>query len=189
MFILAANKFNPSPGISPSISITSVPCPSPVQNVCSTDIPSLTKPHSSEYILFATYFDIGIIRTLFSPSWLTDGYLWCLEYLQKRITDISDEILSDHNISSHHVKSLSISQINNLDDRNYYQYLKTNYLNEQITNNIIEKQYMMTNGFNSNKQPTSLLNTPFKYSSRKSAHQNLAKKDLDYFFILKQDRK
>ncbi|CAF4030104.1 unnamed protein product, partial [Rotaria sp. Silwood1] len=42
---------------------------------------SRTTQRSSELLLLATYFDIGILRTLFSPSWLTDGYLWCLEYL------------------------------------------------------------------------------------------------------------
>jgi len=184
MFILAADKCPTVPGISSSASTVSIPCSPQVQNVCSTDTHSLLKVYSSEYILFASYFDIGIIRTLFSPSWLTDGYLWCLEYIHKRLIDISDEILSDNNILSHHFKSLSISQLNNLNEENFYKYLKRIYINEQITNNIIEKQYIMTTIFNSIKQRSILLNIPFKYSSGKSSP-----KKSDYFFIQKRGRK
>jgi hypothetical protein len=116
IFILAADK---SHIISSSISRSSTPCSPEVPNICS-------KGHSSDYLLLATYFDIGIIRTLFSPSWLTDGYLWCLEYLHKRISDISDEILSNNHISSHHLKSFSISQLNNLPDQIYSPHLILN---------------------------------------------------------------
>jgi hypothetical protein len=124
MFILAADK---SCRISSSISTSSTACSPQVPNICST----VSKGYSSDNLLLATYFDIGIIRTLFSPSWLTDGYLWCLEYLHKRIMNISNEILSANHISSHYLKSFSISKLNNLSD-------------SQITNNIIEKQYRMT---------------------------------------------
>jgi hypothetical protein len=176
MFILAADKFHTIPDISSSASTSSISCFQQVQNTCSN---SLLKVYSSEYILFASYFDIGIIRTLFSPSWLIDGYLWCLEYIHKRLIDISDEILSDNHILSNHFKSLTISQLNNLNEENFYKYFKKIYFNEQITNNIIEKQYIMTTIFNSNKQRSILLNIPFKYSSKKS----------DYFFIQKRGRK
>ncbi|CAF3459223.1 unnamed protein product [Rotaria sp. Silwood1] len=120
-----------------------------------------TKPristHSSELLLLATYFDIRILRTLFNPSWLTDSYLWCLEYLHKRIIDISDEILSD---------TLMID---------YDEYLKNIYFNEQVTNDIIEQQCMMVgigdiSASTSIKQPAHLLNVPFKYFAEKSPY-------------------
>jgi hypothetical protein len=146
-----------------------------------------TSPRSSELLLLATYFDIAILRTLFSPSWLTDGYLWCLEYLQKRTIDISDEILSDSlttgvipkNILR--FKSLSIPQINLLNEQNYYKYLKNNLYNEQLTNDIIEQQSMMTTTTsNAVKQSTTLLNIPMKYFSGKTSCNN--------FYIKKREK-
>ena len=180
--------FRTIPGTSSSMSTISIPCTPQVQTTYSIDIPSLTKSYSSEDLLLATYFDIGIIRTLFSPSWLTDGYIWCLEYLQKRMINISDEILSDINISSQHFKSLSITQLNS-NNQNYSKHLKKNYLNEQLTNNIIEKQYMMTTISNSIQQPTTLLNIPLRYSPRKNSDKDLPEKNADYFFIQKREKK
>ncbi|CAF0812442.1 unnamed protein product, partial [Didymodactylos carnosus] len=122
--------------------------------------------YSSDMILLASYFDIGILRTLFSPSWLTDGYLWCLEYLHKRIIDISDELLSDTTLSLLRIKSLSIPQINIKDEQEYYDYMKSQYFNEQITNDIVEQQCMMTTipntTMSTSKHPQTLLNVPFK---------------------------
>jgi len=43
----------------------------------------------------ATFFDIAVMRCLFSPKWHTEGYLWALEYLSYRVTEISDFILSE----------------------------------------------------------------------------------------------
>ncbi|CAF4763200.1 unnamed protein product [Rotaria sp. Silwood1] len=132
-----------------------------------------TKPristHSSELLLLATYFDIRILRTLFNPSWLTDSYLWCLEYLHKRIIDISDEILSD---------TLMID---------YDEYLKNIYFNEQVTNDIIEQQCMMVgigdiSASTSIKQPTHLLNVPFKYFAEKSSYTDKHSQKYDNFY-------
>ena len=53
-------------------------------------VPDPSSKKSSQSSL-ATYFDIAIIRTLFSPSWSIDGYLWCLEYLLQRLTSISHQ--------------------------------------------------------------------------------------------------
>jgi hypothetical protein len=87
--------------------------------------------------------------------------------------DISDKILSDAlttgilPINILRFKSLSIPQINIINEQNYSKYLKKNYFNEQITNDIIEQQSMMTTTSHSIKQPTTLLNIPFNYSSGK----------------------
>ncbi|CAF0814753.1 unnamed protein product [Rotaria sordida] len=155
----------------------------------STDIGSSSKAHTSEFLLLATYFDIGIIRTLFSSSWLTDGYLWCLEYLHKRMINISDEILSNAlttGILPIHIlrfNSLSMPQINTLNKYNYYKYLENNYFNEQITHNIIEQQCMTTTISNSIKQSTKLLNIPFQYFSEKfSFNKKDNQKDNNNFY-------
>ncbi|CAF0895311.1 unnamed protein product [Rotaria sp. Silwood1] len=161
--------------------------------------PSITMPksrttqRSSELLLLATYFDIGILRTLFSPSWLTDGYLWCLEYLHKRIIDISDEILSDALMSGTlpinilRFKSLSIPQLNLGSEQDYYEYLKNLYFNEQVTNDIIEQQCMMAgtgdiSATTSIKQPATLLNVPFKYFAGKSPYNGKHSQKYDNFY-------
>lgn len=137
------------PGVSSSsVSISSIP---QARHSSSFD---------SEHLLYATYFDIGIIRTLFSPLWLTDGYIWCLEYLHKRLGDILDM-----NIYPGHLKSLSILHLN-----------ERNYFNEQITNKIFEKQTMMI----SFKQQPLLLNKTYKNFSRKNS---------EFFFLQKKEKK
>ncbi|CAF4726018.1 unnamed protein product, partial [Rotaria socialis] len=152
-----------------------------------------TSPRSSELLLLATYFDIGILRTLFSPSWLTDGYLWCLEYLHKRIIDIADEILSDALMSGTlpinilRFKSLSIPQLNLSNEHDYYEYLKNVYFNEQVTNDIIEQQCMMAGtgdvaASSSIKQPATLLNVPFKYFAGKSPYHGKHSQKYDNFY-------
>ncbi|CAF0992403.1 unnamed protein product [Rotaria sordida] len=152
-----------------------------------------TSQRSSELLLLATYFDIGILRTLFSPSWLTDGYLWCLEYLHKRIIDISDEILSDAlmngtlPINILRFKSLSIPQLNLSNEQDYYEYLKNIYFNEQVTNDIIEQQCMMAGTGDmatstSTKQPATLLNVPFKYFAGKSPYNGKHSQKYDNFY-------
>jgi len=152
-----------------------------------------TSARSSELLLLATYFDIGILRTLFSPSWLTDGYLWCLEYLHKRIIDISDEILSDAlatgtlPINILRFKSLSIPQLNLTNEQDYYEYLKNIYFNEQVTNDIIEQQCMMAGtgditASTSVKQPANLLNVPFKYFAGKSPYSGKHSQKYDNFY-------
>ncbi|CAF0857757.1 unnamed protein product [Adineta steineri] len=173
-----ADHFNMMCGIASRLSTTSASPPSrqpsDTSNNCSVSTPPISKIQTSEYLLLATYFDVGIIRTLFSPSWLTDGYLWCLEYLYKRIVDISDKILSDALINGIlpvnilRFKSLSIPQMNIANKENYYIYLKKSHFNEQVTNDIIEQQSTMMMTPNLIKQPTTLLNIPFKYSYGKS---------------------
>ena len=160
----------------------------------STLVPkSRPSTRSSELLLLATYFDIAILRTLFSPSWLTDGYLWCLEYLHKRIIDISDEILSDALVSGTlpinilRFKSLSIPQLNLANEQDYYEYLKNIYFNEQVTNDIIEQQCMMAGtgegaGSTSIKQPATLLNVPFKYFAGKSPYTGKHSQKYDNFY-------
>ncbi len=152
-----------------------------------------TSQRSSELLLLATYFDIGILRTLFSPSWLTDGYLWCLEYLHKRIIDISDEILSDAlmngtlPINILRFKSLSIPQLNLGNEQDYYEYLKNIYFNEQVTNDIIEQQCMMAGTVDiatstSVKHPATLLNVPFKYFAGKGPYSGKHSQKYDNFY-------
>ncbi|CAF1313295.1 unnamed protein product [Rotaria sp. Silwood1] len=138
--------------------------PTNIPYICSNYLTSTTRHHSvlttkpcistrsSELLLLATYFDIRILHTLFNPSWLTDSYLWCLEYLHKRIIDISDEILSDTLMNGT---------------------LPINILRFKITNDIIEQQCMMVgigdiSASTSIKQPTHLLNVPFKYFAEKT---------------------
>ncbi|CAF4414152.1 unnamed protein product [Rotaria socialis] len=150
--------------------------PPNISNADVNNIISSPKTRSPEYLLFATYFDIGIIRTLFNPSWLTDGYLWCLEYLNKRMINISDEMLSDSltngilPINNLRIKSLSMPQINTINENNFFSYLKQNYLNEQTTHNIIEQQSMTTSPPNSINKPTKLLNVQCKFSSEKISY-------------------
>lgn len=131
-----------------------------------------SKEHKSQYLLLATYFDVGIIRTLFSPSWVTDGYLWCLEYLNKRMNVISDEILSDAlttgklPINILRVKSLSMPQIKVINEYNYSMYVRKSYYNERITHDIIREQGITSNLSNStrlkNKLTKSQFNAPFE---------------------------
>ncbi|UJR20708.1 hypothetical protein I4U23_023829 [Adineta vaga] len=143
-----------------------------MSDLSSSKSPDTLQPKTlaSEYLLLATYFDVGIIRTLFSPLWLTDGYLWCLEYLYKRLVEISDKILSDAltigmlPINILRFKSLSIPQINIINEQNFDKYLKKNYVNEQVTNDIIEHQSTMTITPKSTKPEHILLNVPFEYS-------------------------
>lgn len=95
----------------------------------------------------ATHFDIGVLRALFSPAWLTDGYLWCLEYLHQRLVDLSDQILSTALVNGVlpvdllRWRSLSMPNVNALDEHNYLDYMKTRYVNEQRTTVIIERQH------------------------------------------------
>ena len=159
----------------------------------SVHTPKTRTSRSSELLLLATYFDIGILRTLFSPSWLTDGYLWCLEYLHKRMIDISDEILSDALVSGTlpinllRFKSLSIPQLHLATDQDYYEYLKNIYFNEQVTNDIIEQQCMMVGtgevaASSAVKPPATLLNVPFKYFAGKSPYTGKHSQKYDNFY-------
>ncbi|CAF2600562.1 unnamed protein product [Rotaria sp. Silwood2] len=186
-------------GMPTSVSTPSIPlhfpCSQQLPNISytsSTDTHSSTKAHTSELLLLATYFDIGIIRTLFIPSWLTDGYLWCLEYLHKRMINISDEILSDAlttgilPINILRCKSLSMPQLKILNKYNYYKYLENNYFNEQITQNIVEQQCMTTTTSNSIKQSSKLLNIPFQYFSDKFSYDK--KYNRKYNFYKKKSR-
>ena len=184
----------------PPIDLPSVPLRSTVRKDSASAIrrqslatPKTRPPHSSELLLLATYFDIGILRTLFSPSWLTDGYLWCLEYLHKRMIDISDEILSDALVSGTlpmnilRFKSLSIPQLSLCSEQDYYEYLKNIYFNEQVTNDIIEQQCMMVGTGDlataaSVKQPATLLNVPFKYFAGKSPYTGKHSQKYDNFY-------
>ena len=135
-----------------------------------------SKGRSSNLILLATYFDIGIVRILFNPSWLTDGYLWCLEYIHQRLVDISDRVLSTAlttGILPHHflrMKSLSMPHLNHIDE-----ILKCQYLNEETTNEIIEQQYSVMkkdhrSSIHSRKQPKRSFTLPTKYFTRKNVH-------------------
>ncbi|CAF3896352.1 unnamed protein product [Rotaria sp. Silwood1] len=142
--------------------------PTNIPYICSNYLTSTTRHHSvlttkpcistrsSELLLLATYFDIRILHTLFNPSWLTDSYLWCLEYLHKRIIDISDEILSDTLMNGT---------------------LPINILRFKITNDIIEQQCMMVgigdiSASTSIKQPTHLLNKKLKKHKVQSVYIN-----------------
>ncbi|CAF3964235.1 unnamed protein product, partial [Rotaria sp. Silwood2] len=196
---IIADMPNAISGMPTSVSTPSIPlhfpCSQQLPNISytsSTDTHSSTKAHTSELLLLATYFDIGIIRTLFIPSWLTDGYLWCLEYLHKRMINISDEILSDAlttgilPINILRCKSLSMPQLKILNKYNYYKYLENNYFNEQITQNIVEQQCMTTTTSNSIKQSSKLLNIPFQYFSDKFSYGK--KYNRKYNFYKKKSR-
>jgi hypothetical protein len=113
--------------------------------------------HASTVALTASYFDIGIFRILFSPSWSTDGYLWCLEYLHQRLIDISDQVLSvamatgTSPIDLLRMKSLSMPQIHRT-----YEYLAKTYLNERITNTVIEQEYRLSRTQTNKNVPNSV---------------------------------
>ena len=131
-------------------------------------------------LLLATYFDIGALRVLFRPSWLTNGYIWCLEYLHKRTTEISDEILS-HALANESLtmsvlrfRSLSIPQMNDHHEKIPYEYLMSNYINEQVTDDIVHRQYRMVGKDYSTvsaavPQPFALLNVPRQSAGEKYA--------------------
>lgn len=116
---------------------------------------NLNKNRAEQTSLPATLFDVGVLRALFSPSWSTDGYLWSLEYLQQRLIDISDEILSSalqRSTSPSNLlrfKSLSMTGIHRIDDE---QNLQNFYLNERRTRKIIEEQYFLVMKTNSGDQ-------------------------------------
>ncbi|CAF1372114.1 unnamed protein product [Adineta ricciae] len=166
----------PSPASVSSIPMPLLTFPKPPDTTQSrlNSMSEQSKALSSEYLLLATYFDVAIIRALFSPSWLIDGYLWCLEYLHKRLVDISDKILSDAltigmlPINVLRFKSLSIPQINTMNEPDVDKYIRKTYINEQVTNGIIEQQSTMTIISKGMKPAHVLLNVPFEYSSGKS---------------------
>lgn len=43
----------------------------------------------------ATFFDVAVMRCLVSPKWHANGYLWALEYLNCRVTEITDYTLKE----------------------------------------------------------------------------------------------
>ncbi len=43
----------------------------------------------------ATYFDVAVMRCLLSPKWNSDGYIWALEYLSHRASEITDYTLRE----------------------------------------------------------------------------------------------
>ncbi len=55
----------------------------------------LNKPSSNNNIKDATFFDVAVMRCLLSPKWNTEGYLWALEYLSYRVTEITDYTLKE----------------------------------------------------------------------------------------------
>jgi hypothetical protein len=119
------------------------------------------KARSSPLLLLATHFDIGVLRALFSPSWLTDGYLWCLEYLHQRLIDLSDQILSTALVNGAlpidllRWRSLSMPNVNALNEHNYHDYMKIRCVNEQRTAAIIERQHWaMEKDNDTGKPPT-----------------------------------
>ena len=50
---------------------------------------------SANNIKDATFFDVAVMRCLLSPKWHTEGYLWALEYLSYRVTEITDFTLKE----------------------------------------------------------------------------------------------
>ena len=124
------------------------------------------KARSSNSVLYATFFDVGIVRILFSPSWLTDGYFWALEYLHQRLVDISDRILASAlttGVAPEHflrVKSHSMPNIDSID--------KCQVLNEEPTNELLERRSSMLKNESQRKQPTRSLTLPTKKGSRKA---------------------
>ena len=43
----------------------------------------------------ATFFDVAVMRCLLCPKWHHEGYLWALEYLSYRTTEITDYTLKE----------------------------------------------------------------------------------------------
>lgn len=50
---------------------------------------------TKDLVKLATYFDVAVIRCMLSPKWHTEGYLWALEYLNYRVTDLTDTTLKE----------------------------------------------------------------------------------------------
>ncbi|XP_074657337.1 protein unc-80 homolog [Tubulanus polymorphus] len=61
-------------------------------------------------ILAASYFDVGVLRCLFSPTWSEDGVYWALRYVHRRLLEVNDE-LTRTETTRERSKSLPVPEI------------------------------------------------------------------------------
>jgi hypothetical protein len=109
-------------------------------------IPLIDHPQAKTSMLMATHLDVGVLRVLFTPSWSTDGYIWCFEYLHQRLIDISDYLLSSALFNGTPIrylrpKSFSMSYI---DEQHKLEEVQDIYRNEKRTHPCLEQQRAST---------------------------------------------
>ncbi|XP_064639472.1 protein unc-80 homolog [Lineus longissimus] len=61
-------------------------------------------------ILSASYFDVAVLRCLFSPSWVEDGVYWSLRYIHQRLLEVSDDLVRQE-FTRERSKSLPVPEI------------------------------------------------------------------------------
>ena len=130
----------------------------------------------------ATFFDIAVMRCLLCPKWNHEGYLWALEYLCYRTTEITDYTLKEQD---RFFKFKSASMPYNLDEiciqmgigsndssdnptsnRSMYNNKKSGYNNQFI--DLINQIYIETDLTN----PKYTFNSLFDFSKRKKYEAN-----------------
>ena len=61
-------------------------------------------------ILSASYFDVAVLRCLFTPNWSEDGVYWALRYMHQRLLEVCDELRRVEN-TRERSKSLPVPDI------------------------------------------------------------------------------
>lgn len=56
----------------------------------------------------ATFFDVAVMRCLLSSKWHSDGYIWALEYLGHRVSEVTDHVLKEQDTYLKFHKSISV---------------------------------------------------------------------------------
>ena len=82
----------------PSLVISEEPTQS--TEACELSTPDMTR--------HATFFDVAVMRCLLSSKWHSDGYIWALEYLGHRVTEITDHVLREHDTYLKFHRSVSV---------------------------------------------------------------------------------
>ncbi len=70
---------------------------------------------STEIVRSATFFDVAVMRCLLSSKWHSEGYIWALEYLGHRVSEITDYVLKEQDAFMRFNKSISVpTRLNDL---------------------------------------------------------------------------
>ena len=57
----------------------------------------------------ATFFDVALIRCILNSKWHSEGYIWSLEYLCNRITQIASEVMIENEETNDKIKNSFLS--------------------------------------------------------------------------------
>ncbi len=100
---------NPDPFISPSIADGQV-----FHYPKRVSVSNLTPP-ATDIVRSATFFDVAVMRCLLSSKWHSEGYIWALEYLGHRVSEITDYVLQEQDAFMRFNKSISVpTRLNDL---------------------------------------------------------------------------